>query len=160
MTEYSRSNTYDDSPLEWRQLSAEEAALLRQTQPPGISIRQVMLLQFAAGLSGTLLLWALASTTLALSWAYGSLTCILPNLVFARGVTRPWTGHNAVTSTAGFFLWELVKWALALAMMLLAPRLLNPLNWLGLLLGCFMTFKVQWLVMAWPYAKIRGFTKL
>jgi len=87
------------------------------------------------------------------------MTCILPNLVFARGVTRRWTAPNAVTFTAGFFLWELVKWALALAMMLAAPRLLSPLNWLGLLLGCFVTFKVQWVVMAWPYAKIKGFTK-
>ena len=47
----------------------------------------------------------------------------------------------------------------ALAMMLVASRVLNPLNWLGLLLGCFVTLKVQWVVMAWPYAKIRGFTK-
>jgi len=158
MTKHSASNTYDDPPLEWRQLGAEEAALLRQSQP-GISIWQVVGLQFLIGLCCTLLLWAVASNVLAVSWAYGAMTCILPNLVFARGVTRRWTAHNAVTSTAGFFLWELVKWALALAMMLVAPRVLNPLNWLGLLLGCFVTFKVQWVVMAWPYAKIQGLTK-
>jgi len=45
MTKHSASNTYDDPPLEWHQLSAEEAAQLRQSQP-GISIWQVVGLQF------------------------------------------------------------------------------------------------------------------
>ncbi|NBW25287.1 MAG: ATP synthase subunit I [Betaproteobacteria bacterium] len=159
MTKHSASNSYSDSPLQWHQLSAQEAELLRQSQP-GISIWQVLGLQFLISLCGTLLLWAAASNVLAASWAYGAMTCLLPNVVFARGVTRRWTAHDALTSTASFFLWELVKWALALAMMLAAPRVLNPLNWPGLLLGCFVVFKVQWVVMAWPYAKIQGFTKL
>ena len=95
MTKHSASNTYDDPPLEWHQLSAEEAALLRQSQP-GISIWQVVGLQFLIGLCGTLLLWAVASNVLAASWAYGAMTCILPNLVFARGVTRPVRTHRAL----------------------------------------------------------------
>ena len=47
----------------------------------------------------------------------------------------------------GFFVWELVKIVLTVAMLLAAPRLVSQLNWLALLAGFVVTMKVYWVVM-------------
>jgi len=48
---------------------------------------------------------------------------------------------------AGFFVWELVKIALTVAMLFAAPRLIAELSWLALLVGFVVTMKVYWAAM-------------
>ena len=47
----------------------------------------------------------------------------------------------------GFFIWELVKIVLTVALLLAAPRLILELNWLALLAGFVVTMKVYWVAM-------------
>ena len=47
----------------------------------------------------------------------------------------------------GFFVWELVKVGLTVALLLAAPRLIPELSWLALLAGFVVTMKVYWVVM-------------
>ena len=47
----------------------------------------------------------------------------------------------------GFFVWELVKIALTVAMLMAAPKLILQLNWLALLAGFVVTMKVYWLAV-------------
>jgi ATP synthase protein I len=48
----------------------------------------------------------------------------------------------------GFFVWELVKVVLTVALLLVAPRVVVDLNWLALVAGFVVTIKMYWLVMA------------
>jgi len=47
----------------------------------------------------------------------------------------------------GFFVWELVKIALTIAMLFAAPRLVMGLSWLALLAGFVVTIKVYWVAL-------------
>ena len=47
----------------------------------------------------------------------------------------------------GFFVWEMVKILLTVAMLFAAPRLILNLNWLALLAGFVVTMKVYWVAM-------------
>jgi ATP synthase protein I len=53
-------------------------------------------------------------------------------------------GNAALT---GFFVWELLKIVLTVAMLVAAPRLIADLSWLALLAGFVVTMKVYWLAM-------------
>jgi ATP synthase protein I len=54
---------------------------------------------------------------------------------------------NAATASFGFFVWEAVKLAVSVAMIVLASRLVADLNWLALLAGLFVTLKMYWLAL-------------
>jgi ATP synthase protein I len=58
---------------------------------------------------------------------------------------------NAGSATAGFFLWEVVKIGLTLAMLFAAPRVMRvlgqDLSWPAMLAGLVVTMKVYWLAL-------------
>jgi ATP synthase protein I len=78
---------------------------------------------------------------------YGAVSVVVPAALFVRGVSR----NQAVTSPgavlAGFFVWEMVKVALTVAMLFAAPSLVVQLNWLALLAGFVVTMKASWLAV-------------
>jgi ATP synthase protein I len=135
----SYSSESDDS---FAPLNREQAAQLRQRMPMtspwrvvGAQVLVGALLAFGAGA-----LWGSAS--LAWSVAFGALTVVVPAAVFARGLTGKLNQLNAGTAVFGFFLWEMVKIALTVAMLASAPRLIENLSWPGLLTGLIVTIKV------------------
>ena len=46
-------------------------------------------------------------------------------------------------------LWELVKIAVSVAMLMLAPKLVQPLSWPALLVGLVVCMKVYWFALLW-----------
>ena len=53
--------------------------------------------------------------------------------------------------------WEMVKIALTVAMLVAAPRLVSGLIWPALLVGLVLTMKVYWLALAYsPKGKRRA----
>ena len=84
---------------------------------------------------------------------------ILPAAVFARGLTGRFASLNAGTAVLGFFLWEMVKMALSLAMLVAAPGLVVGLSWPALLLGLFLTMKVYWVAMAFAPKRSKNVAK-
>jgi len=46
-------------------------------------------------------------------------------------------------------LWEMVKIAVSIAMLALAPKLVQPLVWPALLVGLVLCMKVYWLALLW-----------
>jgi ATP synthase protein I len=58
---------------------------------------------------------------------------------------------NAGTATAGFFLWEMVKIALTLAMLFAAPQVMakleQDLSWPAMLVGLVVVMKVYWMAL-------------
>jgi len=131
----------------FKQLSAEEAQALLQRQLP-LSPWRVVLWQAVVGLLVALLAWGLTQNRVAgVSAAYGAMAVVLPAALFARGLSRQRYAANAGAALSGFFVWEMVKIAVTVAMLVLAPRLILNLNWLALLAGFVVTMKVYWVAM-------------
>jgi ATP synthase protein I len=68
--------------------------------------------------------------------------------VFARGLTGRFASINAGTAAVGFLLWEMVKIALTIGLMLIAPRWVAGLSWPALLIGLVLAMKVYWVALA------------
>ncbi len=137
-------------------LTAEEARRVREQNPP-VSPWWVIAGQAVVGVVAGLLAWGFTGRqNVGWSVAYGALAVLVPAAVFARGLTGRISSINAGTAAVGFLLWEMVKIALTLAMLAMAPRLVAGLSWLALLIGLILAMKVYWVALAFaprPKAK-------
>ena len=135
----------EDEEPDFKPLSAQEAQAWRQRHPPQ-SLWWVVLGQVLAGVVVTALAAVLfGKASVAWSAGYGALAVVLPAALFARGVARP--GGQANAAVARFFVWELAKLALTIAMLAAAPRVVADLNWLALLVGMVVTMKTYWVAL-------------
>jgi ATP synthase protein I len=140
---------FDADELEdqdFKPLTSQEAQILREREP-ALSPWWVVGLQCLAGLAVALVAWGLSGKAAAWSAAYGALAVIIPAALFARGLMSQFSSLNAATASFGFFVWEAVKLAVSVAMIVLASRLVADLNWLALLAGLFVTLKMYWLAL-------------
>ena len=142
---------FTDEKLEIRTLSREEAAVVRAGNPPLNPWRVVGWQVIVVVISGLLALTFTQKWSVVWSVVWGGLSVVIPAAVFARGMMSKTTLLNAGTATGGFFLWELVKIALTLAMLYAAPqvmaRLGQDLSWPAMLVGLVVTMKVYWLAL-------------
>lgn len=160
---WSRGEAYQDDIGEgenesFKQLSREEVQALSQkhgVQATPLSLLRVLIWQALTGLLLALCVWIWTGNNSA-GWSilYGSLCIVVPAAIFARGFGRQIAASQhgasvpAGAAMAGFFVWELVKVGLTVAMLLAAPKIVLQLNWLALLAGFVVTMKVYW-VAAW-----------
>ena len=140
-----------------KRLTAEQARMLRQQNPP-VSPWWVIAGQVGVGLVVALAAWAMTGKeNVGWSAGYGALAVVIPAAIFARGLTGRFASQNAGTAAVGFMLWEMVKIALTVAMLVAAPRLVEALSWPGLLVGLVLTMKVYWLALAYaPKRKLKN----
>ena len=140
--------TSEDEQPPVKPLTAEQARRLREQNPP-VSPWWVVGGQVVMGLATALVAWAITGKA-SVGWSagYGALAVVIPAAVFARGLTGRFSSLNAGTAAVGFLLWEMVKIALSVAMMLAAPRLVRELSWPALLVGLILEMKVYWLALA------------
>jgi ATP synthase protein I len=145
----------DSQEEEFHTLSAEEAQAWRQSQPK-LSVWWVLVVQLLAALvlAAAVFLW-FGRWSLFVSLIYGALSVVLPAALFARGLKSPAASVNAFTATLSFAVWQGVKMALTVLLMVLAPRVIEDLSWPDLLAGLIVTMKVYWLALIWgkPPAK-------
>ena len=147
-------NTEEESPVAPR--TAEEARRLREQNPP-VSPWWVVAGQAVVGLVAALAAWALTGKeNVGWSAGYGALSVVIPAAVFARGITGRISSVNAPAAALGFLVWEMVKIALTVAMLMVAPRLVPGLSWPALLVGLVLAMKVYWVALAFaPKAKTK-----
>jgi len=139
--------TEDEVPF--KPLTAEEARQLREANPP-VSPWWVVAGQIVVGLVVALAAWALTGKqNVGWSAGYGALAVVIPAAIFARGLTGRFSSLNAGTAAVGFMLWEMVKIASSIALMVAAPKLVADLNWPALLVGLVLTMKVYWVALAY-----------
>ena len=152
----------DSQEEEFHTLSAEEAQAWRQSQPK-LSVWWVLVVQLLAALvlAAAVFLW-FGRWSLFVSLIYGALSVVLPAALFARGLKSPAASVNAFTATLSFAVWQGVKMALTVLLMVLAPRVIEDLSWPALLAGLIVTMKVYWLALIWgkPPAKPNPSTPL
>lgn len=138
---------------EFKPLTAEQAQAL-QRELRSVSPWMVLAVQCGLGVLATLVsAVAVSRTAVAWSVAYGALTVVLPGALLARGITSRVSAVNAGAAAVGFVVWEFVKIALTVAMLVAAPRVVTDLSWPGLLVGLVLTMKVYWVALLWRRKK-------
>lgn len=137
----------DREEPEFRPLTHDEALRLREKNPP-LSPWRVVAAQIVVGLLVAVVAWLVTGrSNVGWSSAYGAAAVALPTALFARGLTSRVASINAGAAAAGFFLWEMVKIGLSVAMLAAAPKLVAHLSWPAMLVGLIATMKVYWLVL-------------
>jgi ATP synthase protein I len=127
-------------------LTAEQVCELRQRQPL-LSVWRVVSAQCFVGLLVAGVAWWVSGQVVAVSAAYGALAVIVPAALFARGLTSRVSSLNAGAAVFGFFLWEMVKIGLTVALLVAAPRMVSDLSWPAMLVGLVVTMKVYWVAL-------------
>ena len=137
----------DDPPF--KTLTREEAQALRAKYPP-LSPWRVIAAQAAVGLAMAAIWWAFSRRGGA-AWSalYGAATVVVPGALLARGLTARLFGGNAGAAVLGFLLWESLKIAAAVAMLVAAARVVPDLSWPALLVTMIVCMKVNWLALLW-----------
>lgn len=140
----------------FKPLTREEAQALRAAQPP-VSPWRVVLAQVVIG-AVVALLAALVTGRLEVAWSalYGAATAVVPGALMARGMTSRLTSLSPAASAVSVMLWELVKIAVSVAMLLLAPQLVRPLSWPALLAGLVAGLSMYWFALLWRGRKERN----
>jgi ATP synthase protein I len=133
----------------FKPLTREEASALRQKQPP-LSPWRVLMVQVAVGM-GVALIAVLLTRRVELAWSllYGAATVVLPGALLARGMTSRLSSVSPGVSAVSFMLWEMVKIATSIALLALAPKVVQPLSWPALLVGLVVCMKVYWWALLW-----------
>ena len=150
------SQMHDDDNV--KPLSRVQAQALREQNPP-LSPWVVLAGQAGGGVLVALAAWWLTGKA-AVGWSamYGAMAVVIPGALFARGLMSKVSMINPAAAVTGFFLWEMVKIGLVLAMLFAAPKLVTNLSWPAMLVGLVVTMKVVWLVL-WLEAKARRKSK-
>lgn len=156
-----RQNRQRDLPLEsWRDeddaaaaasqpLTREQAQDLRARQP---SLSPWRVVGAQAALGGVVALLAVLITgqqEMAWSVLYGAAAVVVPGALMARGMTSKLSSVSPGASAVSFMLWQFVKIAVSVALLVLAPKILQPLSWPALLVGMVLCLKVYWLALSW-----------
>ena len=149
-----RSGAWDDETDEtqrpaFKALTREEAQALREKDPP-LSPWRVIAVQ---GVVGTVvaLLAALLTGRQEVGWSllYGAVTVVVPGALLARGMTSRLSSVSPGASAVSFMLWEMVKIGVSVVMLMLAPKIVQPLSWPALLAGLVLCMKVYWVALLW-----------
>ncbi len=140
------TDAVDDQPF--KTLTREEAESLRAKHPP-MSPWRVVASQAVAGVVCAAIVWAVTQRSSA-AWSalYGAAAVVVPSALLARGVTRR-SSSNPGAALFGFMFWEMVKIAVAVAMLVAASRVVPDLSWPALLVAMIVCVKVNWLALLW-----------
>ena len=133
----------------FKPLTKEEASALRAKEPP-LSPWRVIAVQVMVGVAAALLA-GLVTRRQEVAWSvlYGAAAVVVPGALMARGMTSQISSMSPGSSAVSFMLWEMVKIAVSVVMLMLAPKLVQPLVWPALLVGLVLGMKVYWLALLW-----------
>ena len=137
----------DDPPV--KALTRDEAQALRARNPP-LSPWRVIAVQAAVGGVMVALAW-LVSGKPEVMWSalYGAATVVLPGALMARGMTSRLSSVSLGASAVSVMLWSTVKIGVSIAMLMLAPKLVQALSWPALLAAMVLCMQVYWFALLW-----------
>jgi ATP synthase protein I len=137
-----------DAPA-FKPLTRQEAQALRAKQPL-LSPWRVIVVQAAVGVVMALLAVLITGNQVwAWSVLYGAATVVVPGALMARGMTSKISSMSPGTSAVSFMAWEMLKIGVSVVMLVLAPKLVQPLSWPALLVGLVVCMKVYWIALLW-----------
>lgn len=133
----------------FKKLTREQAQALRLKDPPLSPWRVIRMQVLLGGVVALLAGLITGSQVIAWSALYGAATVVVPGALLARGMTSRLSSMSPGTSAVSFMLWEFVKIAVSVVMLMLAPKLVQPLSWPALLVGLVLCMKMYWLALLW-----------
>ena len=150
-----RESFNDEVPeAPFKRLTREEAALVKADNP-SLSPWRVVAAQTVAGLVCSAIVWGFTQRGAA-AWStlYGAAVVVVPSALLARGMARSVSTTRGVSPNPGalmfgFMLWEAIKIALAVAMLVAAAKVVPGLSWPALLVAMVVCIKVNWLALLW-----------
>ncbi len=138
-----------DEPV--RPLSREEARALIAREP-SVSPWAVVAVQLVVGIVVALVVWGVTGRVEGLwSALYGAAVVVVPAALMARGMTSRLTSLNPGVGAVSYVLWQGVKIAVSVGMLMLAPRIVEGLSWPALLAGLVVCIKVYWVALLWRH---------
>ena len=141
------------SQAPFKSLTREQARALVAGSPQRVSPWRVVAVQAAIGVLATLLALAggLFGAAEGLFWSvlYGAAVVVLPGALMARGMTSPLSSVSPGASAVSVMLWSMVKIGVSVALLMLAPKLVQPLSWPALLATMVLCMQVYWLALLW-----------
>ncbi len=154
-----RYAAWDDaaSPEEdFKRFSPEQAAEFRSRHPT-VSPWWVVLAQAViAVLMALTVWWVTGAAGLCLSMLYGSAVVVVPGALLARGITGRPAGMAAASRVVSFMVWQLVKVSLSVVMLMLAPKIVQPLSWPALLAAMAVCLQVYWFALLWRGRRLKN----
>ena len=133
----------------FKALTAEEASALR-ARDPSLSPWRVIVVQAVVGAVAALFA-ALLTQKAGVAWSvlYGAATVVVPGALMARGMTSKLSSMSPASSAVSVMLWTLVKMVVSVAMLMLAPKIVQALSWPALLVGLVLCMKVYVVALLW-----------
>jgi ATP synthase protein I len=137
----------EDNPQDFKPLTPLEAQQLRNTLGH-TSVWRVVAAQAVVGVLCTAA-FGFFSQQASMAWSalYGAAAVVLPSCLLARGMTRGTS--TPVAAAMGFMFWEMLKIGVAIAMLVIAAKVVPRLSWPALLLTMVVCMKVNWLALLW-----------
>lgn len=137
----------EEAPV--RALTREEAQAL-VARSPSASPRRIVTVQAVLGVGLAALVWLVTGErAVGLSALYGAAVVVVPAGLMARGISGQSSSMSLGASAVGFMVWEFVKIVGSVAMLVLAPSVVQPLSWPALLVAMVLCLKVYWLALRW-----------
>ena len=140
----------DEGPVsDFKPMDAEAARRWRQANPP-LPLWRVYAAQVLVAVAMTALVAVFGGGDgrLVRSVAYGAVAVLVPAYLFTRVTQRQSTRPmRAGAALATLMVWEGVKIALTVALLLAAPKLVAPLSWWALVIGFVVTIKAGWVAL-------------
>jgi len=146
-----RSGGWDDPEHDAavRPLTRAEAQAWRARHPQ-VPAWWVVAAQAAVGVVVAMLAWLIADDRAV--WAsalYGAAVVVVPGALMARGMSSRLSSVSPAASAVSFMLWEMVKIAVSVLMLALAPKIVQPLSWPALLASLVVCMHVYLLALLW-----------
>ena len=134
----------------FKALTRDQARELAANDLHAVRPWRVVAVQAAVGLGLALLLGA-GFQRMDVFWSalYGAGVVVVPAALMARGMTSPLSSVSPIGSAVSFMLWQGVKIAVSVVLLILAARIVRPLSWPALLAGLVVCIKVYWAALAW-----------
>jgi ATP synthase protein I len=146
-----RSGAWDDEADEavFQPLTRAEAQALRERQPQ-VPVWWVVAAQAVVGGVVALVAGLVASDASVFGSAlYGAAVVVVPGALMARGMSSRLSSMSPSASAVSFMLWEMVKIAVSVLMLALAPKIVQPLSWPALLVALVVCLNVYLLALLW-----------
>ena len=137
----------DDPPV--TPLTRDEAQALR-IKSPQVSPWRVIAAQVALGGLVSLVVWVVSDQPgLLQSALYGAAVAVLPGALMARGMTSRLSSLSLGSSAVSVMVWTTVKVGVSIVMLMLAPKLVQPLSWPALLATLVLCMQMYWIALLW-----------
>lgn len=145
-----RSGGWDDEDEPAIRPWTREQAQAWRERHPQVPAWWVVAAQAATGVAVALLAWLVSADSAVLASAlYGAAVVVVPGGLMARGMTSRLGSMSPGAGAVSFMLWEAVKMAVSVLMLVLAPQIVQPLSWPALLVSLAVCMQVYLLALLW-----------